>query len=683
MKELRIDASAPSRTLIWVPLIAGGAALVAVVALLVASGTAGSVWAIPFVGAYVGGVVAFWLRPDEPSARRLLTFGAIATVFIGSVLGLALAGDELEGGWWLGPANVGVQVVGLGMEAAMIALLAAYPNGWYGRRYEQRVVRVAAAIVLVVPLGLLVTRQTLYPCWIFSWETGAGAIALKDIRSPLYVEVLSFLGGPLSVFHDAALTLGPLTGAVLVGLRYRRLPAPERVRIRWPTYGLLTLLITPLAMLMDVVGLLTVAITDFIAIVPLALLPASIVIGLVKPDLFDVDRAMRRTVIYAPLWIAIAGAYIGAAAALGFAASGLGIQVAVLVTILATVLFAPIRRRLSAGAATLAYGETLSGAEMVRLLGQTLDHPRDPQQLTAAIAETVRKGLGVQWTRIRLTGMDEVSDGPADGQVPTFAAAMVHAGEHLGDIECGPVVVGRSGKDDREKLETLARQAAVVIHNGRLAAELHASRSRIVAAHDTARRQIERDIHDGAQQDLVALIARIGLARAQMARQPVGMSVETLDDLESEAREALENLRQLAAGIHPTELVDHGLFEAIEGRTARLPVDVTVECEDELRTTRFAPDVEGTAYFFVSEAVANAMKHTCDARVVVRMRQNDQRLEIEVADDGTGFDLDGRSGSGLRGLADRVAAIGGDLAVDTAPGRGTRLTARLPTGSRG
>jgi signal transduction histidine kinase len=693
VEELRIEATAPSRTLTWVPLIVGGLALVVALALLGASGFSGAEWSIPFLGAYVGGVVAFRMRPDEPAARRLLMFGAVATVFIGSVLGLALAVDELGEGWWLGPANVAVQVVGLAMEAAMIALLAVYPDGSYGRRYEQRVVRTATAIVVLVPIGLLVTRPSLHPCWIFSWDGGAGASAVTDIPSPFHLELLAFLGGPLGVFHDAALTLGPLTGAVLVVLRYRRLPTAERAQIRWPTYGLLTLLITPLALVMDELDLLTVAITDLIAIIPLALLPASIVVGLVKPDLFDVDRAARRTLVFAPLWIAIAGAYIGTAAALGFAASSLGLQVAVLVTILATVLFAPVRRRLASGAASWAYGESLSGTELVRLLGETLEHPRDPQQLTAAIAATARTGLGVEWARIRVEGLDQVSDGPADGQVPALSAAMVHAGEHLGDIDCGPVVRGRSGKDAREKLDTFAGQAAVVMHNGRLATELRhrvdeielqatelaASRSRIVAAHDTARRRIERDIHDGAQQDLVALIARIGLARAQMARQP-GMPAETLDDLESEAREALENLRQLAAGIHPTELADHGLFEAIESRTARLPIEVTVECEPELRDARFGQEVEGAAYFFVAEAVANAMKHAGGARVVVRMTRSDDVLEIEVADDGAGFDIHEPPGSGLRGLADRMAAIGGALSVDSGRGRGTRLTARLPAG---
>ncbi|MDQ3484925.1 MAG: histidine kinase [Actinomycetota bacterium] len=288
--------------------------------------------------------------------------------------------------------------------------------------------------------------------------------------------------------------------------------------------------------------------------------------------------------------------------------------------------------------------------------------------------------------------MDPVSDGPADGEAPAFTAALVYAGERFGDVECGPALRGRSGGDLVERLETLASQAAVVIHNGRLASELRdrveevetqatelaASRTRIVAAHDAARRAIERDLHDGAQQDLVALIARIGLARARLTRGTGDLSAETLDGLESEAREALESLRLLAAGIHPTELVDHGLFEAIESRTARLPIDVSVECDEKLRETRFGAEVEGTAYYFVTEAIANAMKHSRGTRVSIRMGRRDQALEIEVADNGRGFDFAESTGTGLRGLNDRLVTIGGQLLVDSEPGHGSRLTALLP-----
>ena len=127
-------------------------------------------------------------------------------------------------------------------------------------------------------------------------------------------------------------------------------------------------------------------------------------IGLVKPDLFDIDRAMRRSLVYVPLWIAIAGAYIGVAALLGLAASGEGLQLAIAVTIVATVLFEPARRALVARAGRWAFGESLSGEELVRRLGATLEHTLDIEQLTAAIVTTAREGLGVRWAQISVDG---------------------------------------------------------------------------------------------------------------------------------------------------------------------------------------------------------------------------------------------------------------------------------------
>lgn len=697
MDQHEIDATFPSRGLTRVTLVAGGMGLAALLVLIVVGGFDGAVWSIPFVGAYVGGLFAFHRKPQLTAARRLVVFGSAAMIFLATTVGLAEAFEARGQEWWLAPANVGVQALGLSMEAAMIALLAVYPNGRYGRRYERRVVLVAAGLAVVVPVALLVARPLVYPSFSFSWETGAEPVGFPDIASPLHLPVLSSLGGPLAILLEASVTLGPLVGAVLVVLRYRRLGSKERAQIRWPTYGLLGLLLAPLAMLLDVSGLVTVGTTDVVAIVALTLLPASVVIGLVKPDLFDIDEAMRRTVIYAPLWIAIAGTYVGIAAALGFAASSLGLQLTILVTILATLLFAPLRHRLTRRAATWAYGETLSGDAMVRLLGETLEDPREPEQLARDIAATARQGLGVRWARIRVDGLESVWDGAASDGPTYVTASMVHAGEGVGEIECGPLLRGRPHRGDQERLETLASQAAVVIHNARLASELRlrvdeveeqaeelaASRTRIVAAHETARRRIERDLHDGAQQDLVALIARIGLARAQLDADAVGIPASALDDLQSGAREALENLRQLAAGIHPTELADHGLYEAIEGRTARLPVKVSVECDPATRTARFGEEVEGAAYFFVSEAVANALKHANAETVRVRISRSDGQLEILVADDGGGFGPNGSTSAGLRGLADRTAAIGGELHVDSAPGQGTRLTARWPIGRLG
>ncbi len=656
----------------------------------------GALWSIPFLAAYLAGMVAFRARPDSLAARRLLAFGAGAELWYAASLVLLFAADAAGREWWLGPANLVVQILGLAMGTLIVALLAVYPDGIYQRGYQRRLVRGFAALAVAVPVLLLLARPTLQPAWVFEWATetpGSPLAAFPDIASPLHIGALSVLDAPLRAYLEAALGLAPLAGAAVAAERYRHLRSGGRLQVRWPLYGILALFLVPSANAGQEFAGLSIAVTDAFAIVALLALPASVVVGLVKPDLFDIDRAMRRSLVYVPLWIAIAGAYVGVAALLGPAASGKGLQLAIGVTIVATVMFEPARRSLARRAGRWAYGESISGEEMVRRLGDTLEHTLDLEQLTAAIAAVAREGLMVRWAQIRLDDAGPVTEGepPQPGETPALSAALVHAGEHLGEIECGPRGRGRMQASDRALFETLARQAALAIHNARLAGELGrsldeikaqagelaASRSRIVAAQESARRQIERDIHDGSQQELVALIARIGLAQSQFGRDP-GRLGETLAELQSEARQALENLRQFASGIHPAVLSDHGIVEAIESRAARFPLGVTIECDPRLRATRFEESVEGGAYFFVCEGFANALKHAAAERVRVRIRKEGRRLEVEVSDDGAGFDAAGTGRSGLAGLADRLEALGGSLDVDSAAGRGTRLTARLP-----
>ena len=701
-----MSAASPSRLLIRALLIAGAVGALATVGLFAHMFTddlAGLAWSTPFLGAYAAGVIAVRLRPGLLAARRLLAFGAASTLFIAAAVGVALAFDETGNGWWLGPANVGVQWLGLAEGAAMIALLAVYPDGEYGHPYERRLVRAITGLAVAVPVLLLLTRPTLQPAWVFAWgaEGGdaSGPDAFPQIDSPIHIGALAFIGAPLRAYLDAALALAPLAGAIVIGLRYRRLRAAQRVQIRWPLYGVLAVLVAPVATALDESGVLSAAVAQPLVIAALVALPASVLVGLVRPDLFDVDRAMRRSLVYAPLWIAIGGAYVGIAAAVGLAASSAGLQLAIALTILVTVLFEPGRRHLAARAARWAYGESVGGEELMRRLGATLEHTLDLQQLSAAIAANTREGLGVAWTRIRVDvdGAAPIVAGepPRDDEAPALAAELVHNGERLGEIECGPRVRGRAQRSDQELLNTLAPQAALAINNARLASELglklaeikaqadelSASRSRIVSAQELTRRQIERDIHDGAQQELVALIAGIGLAQNQLGRDS-GRLGETLVDLKTEARQALENLRRFASGIHPSVLSDHGLVEAIEIRSSRLALGVTIECDPQLRATRFADEIEGAAYFFVSEGLTNALKHAAAERVRVRIVQAEGALDVEVADDGEGFDADAVRLGGLRGLSDRIEAVGGTFALDSSPGTGTRLTARLPIGDR-
>jgi signal transduction histidine kinase len=242
------------------------------------------------------------------------------------------------------------------------------------------------------------------------------------------------------------------------------------------------------------------------------------------------------------------------------------------------------------------------------------------------------------------------------------------------------------------QLDALARQIALALTNARLADELNirlteldASRQRLVTAEETARRRLERDLHDGAQQDLAALLTRIALARNQLGRCDLDRVEQTLTTLQSDAEEALRNLRELVSGLHESALADQGLAAAIEGRAAKLPIPVQVRVGPGVRDTRLAAPVESTAYFTVCEALANTLKHSHASHAVVALSQQDGLLHINVADDGHGFDPARVNGTtsltGLRGLRDRVSAIGGTLDIRSAPGQGTTLTAVVPTQS--
>jgi len=230
----------------------------------------------------------------------------------------------------------------------------------------------------------------------------------------------------------------------------------------------------------------------------------------------------------------------------------------------------------------------------------------------------------------------------------------------------------------------LGRQAALAIRNSQLSAELSehvdelaASRARLVQAEEVGRRRLERDLHDGVQQELVGVLARLGLARNQLRRDR-DLAETTLREAQVDAQRALEGLQELARGIHPAILTDRGLIEAVEERATRMTVPVEVHANGLGQGARFPLELEGAAYFFVSEGLANILKYASASRVHVRFHTEPGQLLIEVQDDGRGFEPTGVKKSGLRGLEDRIAALGGRVEVTSRPGHGTELRAYLP-----
>jgi signal transduction histidine kinase len=244
-------------------------------------------------------------------------------------------------------------------------------------------------------------------------------------------------------------------------------------------------------------------------------------------------------------------------------------------------------------------------------------------------------------------------------------------------------------EDDDRVLTDLARQVGLAFHNSQLdtalqttldelrkqADALRESRARIVASGDAERRRVERNLHDGAQQHLVALAVNLRLARDVITDDPVA-GAEMLDELAGEVQETIQELRELAHGIYPPLLVDSGLVEALKAAANRNPLSVDVIADG---IGRYPSETEAAVYFCCLEALQNAAKHAKDASVEVRLWEESGGLLFSVSDNGPGFDVDkAQRGHGYINMADRLGAIGGSVRWESEPGKGARVSASVP-----
>jgi signal transduction histidine kinase len=252
-----------------------------------------------------------------------------------------------------------------------------------------------------------------------------------------------------------------------------------------------------------------------------------------------------------------------------------------------------------------------------------------------------------------------------------------HRDELLGALSVQKAPGESLTSNESKLVDDLAAQAGLVLRNVALTEqlrmrleELHASRQRLVGAQDEERRKIERNIHDGAQQQLVALAVKQRLAASLIGTNDERASA-MLAELQIETNAALDDLRDLARGIYPPLLADRGLAAALDAQARKAALPVTVDADG---IGRFPQDVEATVYFCTLEALNNVAKYADATHATVRLSNGNGELRFEVTDDGRGFDSASTGyGTGLQGMADRLAAVGGELTIRSAPGAGTTI----------
>jgi signal transduction histidine kinase len=574
------------------------------------------------------------------------------------------------------------------------------------------VAQVFLVVGLVVIILLFPTGRLLSPRWRpVAWAVGAGflgGLAKVAFGGPTFNSNLDFVRNPLYLAHPpgilAALELVglPVVALGIIGsiaqlvVRLRRSRGEEREQLKWFAYAggmapLITLALSsgPLGNIAWTLG-------------PLSLV-AAVGIAIFKYRLYDIDVVINKTVVFGGLAAFITAVYVAIVVGIGTAigqGSRPNLGLSILATGVVAVAFQPVRERVQRFANRLVYGKRATPYEVLSEFSSRMAGAYATEDLLPRMARILAEGTGAKEARVWLkTGAllrseaawpeegERLTLAMRDGEPPempeaSLVLAVHHRGELLGALSLRKPPGDRLTPAEEHLARDLASGAGLVLRNVRLTGELlarledlRASRQRIVAAQDQERRRLERNIHDGAQQQLVALAVKLRLAKQLLVKDPQRAN-RMLEDVEHETAEALEDLRDLARGIYPPLLADQGLVAALSAQARRTAVRLTVQAEG---ISRYSPEQEAAVYFCCLEALQNVAKYAAASVATIRLVEQDGRLTFEVQDDGRGFDPSTTSyGTGLQGMADRLSALGGEVEVRSALGHGTTVTGRLP-----
>ena len=532
------------------------------------------------------------------------------------------------------------------------------------------------------------------------------------VMNPLGIERLRpVLEGMLS-FSVALIPISMMASAASLVRRFRRSSGIERLQLKWLTTAAaavaafyVVVVTSSLPFGWGTGAPWWIRVMQDVAVFSFALIPLAAGIAILKYRLYDIDVVINKTVVFGALAAFITVVYVGVVVGIGtLIGSGdepnLGLSI--LATAIVAVAFQPVRERVQHLANRLVYGHRATPYEVLAEFSDKVAETYATEDVLPKMAKAIKDGTGAERAEVWLRSHDELRPAatwPEDatrryqplaltnGQLPSFDGAdkaieVRHQGELLGALTVTKPPGEPLTPGEDKLLEDLASQAGLVLRNVGLTAELlqrledlKASRQRLVAAQDEERRRLERNLHDGAQQHLIALKTRLSLAKRMTERDPT-KAQDLIAKLENEADEALENLRDLARGIYPPLLADQGLRVALEAHARKLSIPVEVIADG---ISRYPQEIEAAVYFCCLEALQNVTKYANASRAGVRLFEEDGALTFSVQDDGHGFDpTTTAKGSGTQNMSDRLEALGGHLEMRSRVGSGTTATGSVP-----
>ena len=486
-----------------------------------------------------------------------------------------------------------------------------------------------------------------------------------------------------------------LLSVISLIVRFVKSAGDERLQLKWFAAAAVLVLLTIIP-----AALTNSAAASVLLNVALFCMNGAVALAILKYRLYDIDIVISKALQYGALAAFITAVYAALVVGVGAAAGNQhSVYLSAVAAAVVAVAFQPVRQRAAVVANRLVYGRRATPYQVLSEFAHRIGGAYADDDVLPQMARMVAAGTGARRVVVWLRVGGELRPGATAGDpgavpgpvlVPSDGAALPglpalpdcdtsvpirYQGELLGALAIAMPRDEPLRPAGAQLVADVAAQAGPVLSNARLISELRESRQRLVTAGDEARRRLERNLHDGAQQDLVALAIKLKLAGGVLG-DDAAEARELLEELQADTANALENLRALARGIYPPLLADLGLVAALNAQAGKSPVPVTVRADG---IGRFPQETEAAVYFCCLEALQNTAKYARASAAHISLSAADGALTFAVSDDGAGYDSARTPmGSGLRNMADRLAALGGRLEVRSAPGAGTTVTGRLP-----